>query len=64
MAQSPHHETARQWNLDPAEKRVVELNALLRSWSGYSNQGRVIRAYRVIRMHAERRLRRWLMRLH
>jgi RNA-directed DNA polymerase len=53
-----HHETTRQWNLDSVEKRVVELNALLRGWSGYFNQGRVIRAYRVIRMYTERRLRR------
>jgi hypothetical protein len=34
--------------MDSAEKRVDELNALLRGWSGYFNQGRVIRAYRVI----------------
>ena len=57
-----HHETTRQWNLDSAEKRVDELNALLRGWSGYFDQGRVIRAYRVIREYTERRLRRWLIR--
>ncbi len=38
-----HDETASRWNMDSAEKRVTELNALLRGWSGYFNQGRVIR---------------------
>jgi RNA-directed DNA polymerase len=57
-----HDETTPRWNLESVEKRVVELNALLRGWSGYFNQGRVIRAYRVIRMYTERRLRRWLIR--
>ena len=57
-----HDETTPRWNLDPAEKRVAELNALLRGWSGYFIQGRVIRAYRVIRQYTERRLRRWLIR--
>jgi hypothetical protein len=57
-----HNETTRRWNSLPVEKRVVELNALLRGWSGYFNQGRVIRAYRIIRRYTERRLRRWLMR--
>src|SRR6185437_13934681 len=37
-----HDETTRRWNPFPVEKRVVELNALLRGWSGYFNQGRVI----------------------
>jgi RNA-directed DNA polymerase len=57
-----HNETTPRWNSLPVEKRVVELNALLRGWSGYFNQGRVIRAYRIIRRYTERRLRRWLMR--
>lgn len=57
-----HDETASRWNMDSAEKRVEELNALLRGWSGYFNQGRVIRSYRVIRKYTERRLRRWLLR--
>lgn len=57
-----HDETTSRWNMDSAEKRVDELNALLRGWSGYFNQGRVIRAYRVIREYTERRLRRWLIR--
>ena len=57
-----HDKTTPQWNFDSAENRVAELNALLRGWSGYFDQGRVIRAYRVIRKYTERRLRRWLMR--
>ena len=57
-----HDETTRRWNPFPVEKRVIELNALLRGWSGYFNQGRVIPAYGVIRVYTERRLRRWLMR--
>jgi RNA-directed DNA polymerase len=57
-----HDETTSRWNMDPVEKRVIELNALLRGWSGYFNQGRVIRSYRVIRTYTEGRLRRWLIR--
>lgn len=57
-----HDETAPRWNLDSAEKRVAELNALLRGWSGYFNQGRVIRAYRIIQGYTDARLRRWLIR--
>jgi len=57
-----HDETTPRWNMDSAENRVTVLNALLRGWSGYFNQGRVIRAYRVIHRYTERRLRRWLIR--
>jgi RNA-directed DNA polymerase len=57
-----HDETTRRWNLQSVEKRVDELNALLRGWSGYFNQGRVIHAYRVIQQYTNRRLRRWMMR--
>ena len=57
-----HDETARRWNLETVGKRVDELNALLRGWSGYFNQGRVNRAYKVIQDHTESRLRRWMMR--
>jgi group II intron reverse transcriptase/maturase len=57
-----HDETTMRWNLEPVEKRVVELNAILRGWSGYFNQGRVVRAYRIIQQYTDRRLRRWLIR--
>jgi RNA-directed DNA polymerase len=55
-------ETTPRWYLQSVERRVDELNALLRGWSGYFNQGRVIRAYRVIQQSTNRRLRRWMMR--
>lgn len=57
-----HDETTPRWNLETAAKRVAALNALLRGWSGYFNQGRVIRAYRVIQKYTRRRLQRWLLR--
>lgn len=55
-------ETSRRWLLTTPEDRVKELNAFLRGWSGYFDQGPVLRSYRKIRKYAERRLRRWLMR--
>ncbi len=57
-----HDETTPRWNLETAEKRVAALNALLRGWSGYFDQGRVIRAYRVIQKYTVSRLRRWMVR--
>lgn len=57
-----HDETTPRWNLETAENRVATLNALLRGWSGYFDQGRVIRAYRVIQNYTRRRLQRWLAR--
>ena len=57
-----HDETTPRWNLETAEKRVAALNALLRGWSGYFDQGRVIRAYRVIQKYTASRLRRWMVR--
>lgn len=58
-----HYETTPRWRLQPIAKRVDELNALLRGWSGYFNQGRVIRVYWIIQKYTNRRLRRWLMQL-
>lgn len=57
-----HDETTSRWNLEPAERRVVVLNALLRGWSGYFDQGRVIRAYRIVQKYTRSRLQRWLVR--
>lgn len=57
-----HDETTSRWNLEPAERRVAVLNALLRGWSGYFNQGRVIRAYRIVQKYTRGRLQRWLVR--
>ena len=57
-----HDETTPRWNLETVEQRVAVLNALVRGWSGYFDQGRVIRAYRVIQKYTVRRLRRWMVR--
>jgi group II intron reverse transcriptase/maturase len=57
-----HDETTSRWNLETAERRVAVLNALLRGWAGYFNQGRVIRAYRIVQKYTRSRLRRWLVR--
>lgn len=59
-----HDETSTRWLLTSPEKRVEELNPILRGWCGYFNQGPVLQAYRVIQRYTERRLRRWLMKKH
>lgn len=59
-----HEETSRRWNQDPVEKRVQELNPILRGWCQYFDQGPVFRPYRKIKSYTERRLRRWLMKKH
>lgn len=59
-----HDETSRRWCTSTAEKRVQELNLILRGWCGYFNQGPVARAYRTVRRYTERRLRRWLIKKH
>jgi RNA-directed DNA polymerase len=43
------------------ERRVAALNAVIRGWAAYFNQGPVIRIYETVRWYTERRLRRWLM---
>jgi group II intron reverse transcriptase/maturase len=57
-------ETSRRWLTTSAPKRVKELNAVLRGWCGYFNQGPIQQAHRRVRQYTERRLRRWLMRKH
>jgi RNA-directed DNA polymerase len=57
-----HDATAPQWYWDSTERRVAALNALLRGWSGYFNQGRVTRAYKLLQRYTDARLRRWLLR--
>jgi RNA-directed DNA polymerase len=59
-----HEETSRRWTQDSAEKRVAELNLILRGWCGYFDQGPVYRPYKLVRRYTERRLRRWLMKKH
>ncbi len=59
-----HDETSRRWNLTSVEERVCEINAILRGWCGYFDQGPVFREYRMLKSYTERRLRRWLMKKH
>ena len=59
-----HDETSSRWTTSTPEKRVEEMNRVLRGWCGYFDQGPVFKAYRKLRDYAERRLRRWLMRKH
>jgi hypothetical protein len=59
-----HDETSRRWNLTSVEKRVRQVNAILRGWCGYFDQGPVFREYRMLKTYTERRLRRWLMKKH
>jgi len=59
-----HEETSRRWNTTTVEKRVQEINTILRGWCGYFNQGPVAEAYRIVQRYTERRLRRWLMNKH
>jgi group II intron reverse transcriptase/maturase len=56
-----HEETSRRWMMTSVEKRIAEINPILRGWCNYFDQGPVYSAYRTIRRYTERRLRRWLM---
>lgn len=57
-----HVETAKRWNEQPIEKRIVELNAILTGWKNYFNQGPVKSCYRDIDNYTARRLRIWMLR--
>lgn len=57
-----HEETSRPWDWQLPEKRIHEINLVLRGWCGYFNQGPVAQIYWLIRRYVERRFRRWLMR--
>jgi len=46
------------------QKKVEQLNAMLRGWGNYFCLGPVVRIYEVISKHVRRRLRRWLCRKH
>ena len=59
-----HDETSTRWITSPPEKRVEEINSIVRGWCGYFNQGPVFREYRMITAYTARRLRRWLMKKH
>lgn len=62
MRDRVREETSPRWLYDTPEKRVKELNYILRGWSNYFDQGPVIRAYQKQTKHVEFRLRRWLAR--
>jgi group II intron reverse transcriptase/maturase len=59
-----HDETSRRWNTSTIEKRVLEMNLILRGWCGYFNQGPVHDVYQSLRRYAEWRLRGWLKKKH
>lgn len=59
-----HDVTSRRWNQDPIEKRIGEVNLILRGWCGYFDQGPVRRVYDLVKAYTERRIRRWLMKKH
>ena len=57
-----HERTSSQWYADEPMNTVSRINALVRGWCGYFNQGPVMETYSVIRQYLERRVRRWLIR--
>jgi group II intron reverse transcriptase/maturase len=59
-----HDETSTRWITDPPEKRVREVNQIVRGWCGYFDQGPVYEPYRRLRKYIEKRMRRWLMKKH
>ncbi|MGD0837958.1 MAG: group II intron maturase-specific domain-containing protein [Polyangia bacterium] len=59
-----HDETCRRWLLDSPEKRIEEVNRVVRGWCGYFDQGPIYEPYRRLRKYVERRMRRWLMLKH
>jgi len=64
VRQRIHDETTRRWNQKPVQTRVKEINAILRGWCGYFDQGPVYKEYKFLANYTERRLRRWLMKKH
>lgn len=59
-----HDETAISMTWDTVEHRMAELNSILRGWSGYFDQGPVLKHYRILQRYTERRIRRWLVKKH
>jgi group II intron reverse transcriptase/maturase len=59
-----HEETSVRWVSTTAEKRVTELNQIVRGWANYFNQGPVLKAYKKIQRYMDRRLQLWLVRKH
>jgi group II intron reverse transcriptase/maturase len=59
-----HDATSTRWLLTTPDKRVEEVNRILRGWCGYFDQGPVFQPYRRIARYTERRIRRWLTKKH
>lgn len=57
-------ETSLRWLGDPPNKRIEELNHILRGWCRYFDQGPVRPVHKIVKDYTERRLRRWLMKKH
>ena len=64
VMQKVHEETDKRWLCTTAEKRIEEINPILRGWCAYFNQGPVAARYHKLRGYVERRLRRWLVAKH
>jgi RNA-directed DNA polymerase len=56
-----HERTSSQRYADTPVKVVSDINRQLRGWSGYFDQGPVMKVYGLIRKYTERRVRRWLV---
>lgn len=59
-----HDETSPRWNQSTVEKRILEVNAIVRGWCGYFDQGPVAAVYRAVDRYTAKRVRRWLMKKH
>jgi hypothetical protein len=57
-----HDETTTRWHATTPEKRVEELNPMLRGWANYFDQGPVREIYRCLDDYTARRMRIWLRR--
>jgi len=56
-----HERTSSQRYADTPAEVVSDINRQLRGWSGYFDQGPVMKVYGLIRQYTERRVRRWLV---
>lgn len=59
-----HDETAITTTWDSVERRIDRVNAVVRGWAGYFNQGPILEAYRILERYAANRIRRWLVKKH
>ena len=57
-----HELTTPKWVFKSAQQQVRSLNAILRGWCNYFDQGPVTNAYQTVTRYTERRFRRWLIR--